>query len=143
MQNSQSVSSSDFQQKSSSPGKNDSPPESIPFNQYMLLKDNDNKRNECYLCRLLKSEEWKTTKARNPSKATSTSCACLQHKKTFCANCFSAYHNFKKLKQERPDYVTKIENKESYKCTNGKLRNRTITNNTTFQNIKFSFDKYF
>ena len=125
------------------PETSNSTPESVASNQHMLLENNNKTRNECYLCRLLKPDDWKTKKGRKPAKATSTKYTCLQCNKAFCVNCFNAYHNFNLLQKEHPDYANKIQKTECNKRTNGQVRNTTITTNTTFKNMQFNFDKYF
>ena len=116
---------------------------SLPTNQHMLVENNDKKRYECYLCRLLKDEKWENKEGVKPSKATWTYNTCLQCNKAFCLNCFNAYHNFSMLQQDHPFYANIIKNKEVNKRDNGKLRTSIITTNTTFKNMQFNFDKYF
>ena len=115
---------------------------SVSLDQHMLVQNNDNKRNECYLCRLLKPDDWVNKKGVKPSKATWTINTCVQCKKAFCLNCFNAYHNYGMLQQDHPFYANIIENKEANKRRNGKLRTTAVKTNTTLKNMHFNFDKY-
>lgn len=98
---------------------------------HFLFESEGGRHSQCYLCKHLRTDGKRSSSI--------YSCSACQH--AFHVNCFTMYHYYDKLRQDKPELFQEIRKLHvSHGRGQGKRRDRKFKRTVTFSSAKLPFD---
>lgn len=99
--------------------------------EHFLFESEGGRHSQCYLCKHLRTDGKRSSSI--------YSCSACQH--AFHVNCFTMYHYYDKLRQDKPELFQAIKTLHvSHGRGQGKRRDRKFKRTVTFSSAKLPFD---